>query len=825
VGAIAVAASTVVFGSVAPAHATGGGADAASGTYSFVVKVSTADRACSGVLVDPRWVLTVKSCFSSVPAVAAPPPTPTTVTVRGTLPGSSFAVTELSGHPTLNVVLAKLATAVRGVPPVAVGGAPVAGETLRAAGYGRTATEWVPGTPQVGPVTVGAITDGGYALGAAAGGAVSICAGDAGGPSLREVSGGFQLVGVHDGSQQAGCFNSAATQQGASDVRADKLGPWIQQHVAFSPHTVALTRNLARPALFTASSAETQWGWSINQVNDGIRDKNGFSTNSNLGADHTEWLQFEFPGGPNGGPLQVSRVDLYPRLDVPAAQNNFPANFTIAVWVGGPDNGSWETVVTKTNYPKPSTGQRFIFPERVTSKIRITGTGLRYMQFNEVEAYFSKNLAVDATFRASSAETQWGWSIGQVNDFNREQNGFSTNSNLGADHTEWLEFEFPGAARPVNLVGLYPRLDVPAAQNNFPANFTIAVWNGSSPTSGSWENVVTKTNFPKPAAGQRFSFPTRTTFKVRITGTGLRYMQFNEVEAYNNSNLAADATFTASSSAEDWGWSLSQVSDGKRDDLGWSSWSQLETDHDETLTLEFPGGARQVNRVDLYPRLDAPPGAQNFPSRFKIDVWVGSSPTSGSWETVVSKSNWTDVPARLAFPGRSTFKIRITGIGLRLMQFNEVKAFNLTPSPAVAAPANPLPSIVEDFVHPGADQIFAQYYGLRLFRGDGHIVFVTSRPVGGGVQCDSGQIQVDRFLGVDPFGVWDCFRTVGTQGFLALEAHGAFIIRAGNVAVQATAELPTGRQSVTVPANQSSDFFPPEGSDPPSAILVELRIG
>src|SRR5918999_887379 len=66
--------------------------------------------------------------------------------------------------------------------------------------------------------------------------------------------------------------------------------------------------------------------------------------------------------------------------------------------------------------------------------------------------------------------------------------------------TEWLELAFPGgAARQVNRVDLYPRTDVPAAENNFPVNLTIKAWNGTA-----WETVVSRTNLPRLASGQRF---------------------------------------------------------------------------------------------------------------------------------------------------------------------------------------------------------------------------------------------------------------------------------------------------------------------------------
>ena len=67
-----------------------------------------------------------------------------------------------------------------------------------------------------------------------------------------------------------------------------------------------------------------------------------------------------------GRHARSTRVDLYPRIDQPVAESDFPANFTIQVWTGT----AWETVVSKTNYPKPTYGQATSFPTRSTTRSR-----------------------------------------------------------------------------------------------------------------------------------------------------------------------------------------------------------------------------------------------------------------------------------------------------------------------------------------------------------------------------------------------------------------------------------------------------------------------
>jgi hypothetical protein len=454
-------------------------------------------------------------------------------------------------------------------------------------------------------------------------------------------------------------------------------------------------------------------------------------------------------------------VDLYPRVDVPGG--SFPANFTISTWTGS----AWETVLTRQNFPNPGiTPVRLSFPLKATSKVRIEGTGLRLMQLSEVEAYQSVNLAADAAFTASSsAPESWGWSLRTINDGVRDKNGWSSWSQTEVDHTEWVEFAFP-EARELGRVDLYPRVDVPGG--SFPANFTISTWTGSA-----WETVLTRQNFPNPGANPvRLILPTRTTSKVRIQGTGLRLMQLSEVEAYRSANLAADATFTASSSAPDsWGWSLRRLNDGFRERPGWSSWSQTDVDHTEWLEVAFPA-ARQVNRIELYPRVDVPGGS--FPANFTISAWTGSA-----WETVLTKRNIPNpgaTPVRLTFRPRTTTKLRLEATGVQLVQFNEVAAYNLHPSPPVTPPER-RPSIVEPRDYPGAADILATR-GIHVFKGDGHITLVDC---GANPNTPPAElILVQTYDLTLPGGPDFCFRARGTSGFLTMEINKAFTIRGDN---------------------------------------------
>ncbi|NED84763.1 S1 family peptidase, partial [Streptomyces sp. SID11233] len=94
--------------------------------------------------------------------------------------------------------------------------APAAGETLRSVGYGRTATEWSPLSAHSGAFRLDTVEAGEVGVSGQDGAAV--CAGDAGGPLVRETDGALQLVAVNSRSYQSGCFG-----QDAAETRTDAL--------------------------------------------------------------------------------------------------------------------------------------------------------------------------------------------------------------------------------------------------------------------------------------------------------------------------------------------------------------------------------------------------------------------------------------------------------------------------------------------------------------------------------------------------------------------------------------------------------------------------
>ena len=254
-------AATVIGGliGVPAAHAISGGDTVAADAMPFTAKIDVGDayadpataRSCSGALIDPWWVITASSCFATGTGTVSPgrPPRPTTATIgRADLTSTAGHVLEidrLTPHPNRNIVLARLVEPVRDIAPVRVGtAAPVAGDQLRVAGYGRTATDWVPDRLRSATFSVTAVGAGRLDIEDSAGGA-GICKGDAGGPALRQGTAGLELVAVHDASWQGGCLGVTETRRGAVEVRVDDLAAWIDQNspVPTEPRQLALTAN------------------------------------------------------------------------------------------------------------------------------------------------------------------------------------------------------------------------------------------------------------------------------------------------------------------------------------------------------------------------------------------------------------------------------------------------------------------------------------------------------------------------------------------------------------------------------------------------------
>jgi V8-like Glu-specific endopeptidase len=215
------------------AHGLSGGAAAAEGAFPFLARITMDGRGCSGALISTEWVITAASCFPENPQGGVPSKATTVIVGNVNLAtgtGRVVPVTKLVRRSDRDVMLAKLATPVTDVAVLGLGAtAPTQGEALKVAGFGRTATDWVPDRPRVAPFSVNSVT-GTTALLAGANG-VDACKGDAGGPVFRETSGRVELVGVSSNSWQHGCLLVTETRQGSTQARTDDLVAWINQQI------------------------------------------------------------------------------------------------------------------------------------------------------------------------------------------------------------------------------------------------------------------------------------------------------------------------------------------------------------------------------------------------------------------------------------------------------------------------------------------------------------------------------------------------------------------------------------------------------------------
>ncbi|MCX4504935.1 MULTISPECIES: hypothetical protein [Streptomyces] len=130
----------------------------------------------------------------------------------------------------------------------------------------------------------------------------------------------------------------------------------------------------------------------------------------------------------------------------------------------------------------------------------------------------------------------------------------------------------------------------------------------------------------------------------------------------------------------------------------------------------------------------------------------------------------------------------------------------------VAAAADAPPYAIEDFAYPGADKI-EQTRGLKLFKGDGHIILAT---------CDESPDQIRIWSRQGDEGSRFCFRATASSGFLTLEIPQVFAVQTADRPV--SADLSSAGKTKTVDVAKDTLQGVGEGVEGADTVLVELRV-
>jgi len=143
--------------------------------------------------------------------------------------------------------------------------------------------------------------------------------------------------------------------------------------------------NYALNKSVNASSSYEVGGWSMAYAVNGTT-VSGWTSDSDLDADHSEWITVDM-----GSSYNIGCVKLYARMDPGMVGEGFPVDFTVNI---SEDNIHWTIVANVTNYPKPdANAQVFNFLTQNARYVCINAsslplTGGQYrMQLAEIEVY------------------------------------------------------------------------------------------------------------------------------------------------------------------------------------------------------------------------------------------------------------------------------------------------------------------------------------------------------------------------------------------------------------------------------------------------------
>ena len=486
-------------------------------------------------------------------------------------------------------------------------------------------------------------------------------------------------------------------------------GVAIYSSIKGTPKSTAVNLALNKPIIASSTNENADWGIakSVDGQMNSVTGSFGWSSNSSLWMNHTEWIQVDL-----GSVNLINKVNLFPRNDYLQLAVSFPIDFTIQT---STDGTNWTPVVTQTGYPIPrdldwfpatdSLVQGFNFGSINARYVKVEGTNLRFnnneytMQFAEIGVYGDgDSLALNMPITASSTLEYAGW--GKVNVVDAQKNsvtgsyGWTSDNSLTTNHAEWVQTDL-GSVKQIQRVDLYPRNDAGTVGYGFPIDFTIQ----TSMDGITWATAVTQTGYALPGnSAQIFPFIATDARYVRVEGTNLRInpgdgnryrMQFAEMEVYNNGgppNFAIGSIPTVSSDINCCGWTVANAIDGNKNSggssYGWSSNNSTSMNHTEWFQVNL-GSSQTVSKVKLFPRNDAGTVGYGFP----IDFTIQTSMDGITWATAVTQTGYA-LPGNSAqiFPFIATDAryVRVEGTNLRInpgdgnryrMQFAEVEIY------------------------------------------------------------------------------------------------------------------------------------------------------